>query len=421
MRPGAKVRFIFRAASLIALLLAAACSRRSEPPDAGRREPDPAQPDEEVDAGAPRRERPPLPVAFDEPDAGDLAAEVRSFHDLESCAAGIQGRVPPALREVLGDIGYDRASLDACRARQALAQQEIEVCDELTLRAARLGCRRRYAMFHGRPDLCPREPIHDGRDPTCVAVAMRDPTMCQAAVRPDLVGLCRAIVLRGERPCRVAHQTLVAVNRCARAASRWWTALPPSHPPYKLPVGFEPELTLCAEPPSGEIDGGPEAGADAGADAGTAGCRTNDYLVRRGIVLGPDEGLVIGGRKGLPIGPRRPLIELRLPLPEPEVELPVSLEDVPLWVDLRGHPIWTDGHEVEGGEVELERFGPERGDIVSGTYEADFVHPDHGPVHLRGTFRTFVRDVVRAPHRTRRGDGPDAGSGRSDPRGSSPP
>jgi hypothetical protein len=292
--------------------------------------------------------------------------------------------------EILNDLGYDQASLDACHVRQALAQQDISVCDQLSLRAARLGCQRRYAMYHGEPDRCPIEPLYRGRDPLCVAVALRDPSMCAAEGLPDREGLCRAIILRGERPCRVAHATLIAANRCARAASRWWSSLPPARSPFRIPFGFEPELTICLDQRP------PEAGPDANAQD----CRPNHSLLQHGLVLSSATHLIVGGRQGLPIGPREPLIELAIPLPPPELELPqeqpIEPDGASLWIDLEGNPISSAGQEVTSGHITIERFGLARGALIQGSFEAELTSPGRPPSQVSGSFRTFLRDVIAA-------------------------
>jgi hypothetical protein len=326
-----------------------------------------------------------------EPDAGDIAAEVAGFRDLGRCVSTLGGAVPPALAEVLGDVGYAAAE-DACRERQALASREIGGCEALAVRAARDGCRRRYAMFHAEPDLCPVEPEHQGRDPLCVAVAMRDHSMCLAVGALDLVGTCRAIILRDARPCRVAHETLVAAERCARAARRWWRVIPPTRPRPRLPVVLDPALSLCL---SG--DGRLETPPDGGGDAGVSGCLTNPVLLRRGIVVHPDRPVIVGAREGVIVGPRLPVAELRFPIPHEElpVELDVTGPGVAAWIDLEPAHAGPSGSEADRGTITLERFGIERGAIVSGSLDVEVAARGDAASRVRGTFLTFVRDVVR--------------------------
>lgn len=376
----------------------AGCSRTSPATDAGGalESPTPRR-DAAGEAPSSQVERPPQEVMFTGAEPGDIAAEVREFNDLDLCKSQLGASVPPAIVEVLGDVGYQRVTTDACKTRLALASQESSICDQLAVRATRNGCRRRYAMYHGDPDGCPTESRHDGRDPTCVAVAMRDHSMCYAAESDDQIGICRSIILRDERPCRVAHENLVAARRCARTAKRWWNAMPPTSSKRRLPLGFEPTLTICRRGEPSADDGGP--------DANSGRCRANAGLVQRGIVLLEERTVLVGARKGLPIGPRNPVIELRFP--PSEAELPVELDDssgdVGIWIDLQAHPLHSTGHEAENVKIDLERFGTARGSIIRGTYEATLTDERGETLSLEGRFETFVRDTIASP------EIPDAG------------
>jgi hypothetical protein len=345
------------------------------------------------------------------PDAGDIAAEVGAFDGIDRCRARLEARLAPALAEVLSDVGYHGAASDACMGVQALADRSPELCERLQVRATREGCLRRYAMFHGEPDRCPDQIEHGGREPLCVAVAMRDPSMCASELDPARVGLCRAIVLRHERPCRVAHPTAVEAQRCAGDARRWWGAVPPRRPRQSLPNGFEPSLTLCRDAAA------PDAGGD-GADGGPA-CAAIAAPVQRGIVLRPERGLVIGARAGPLVGPRLPLVELRVPLPAEGAALPatydVAAEDVTAWVDLDPASIAPPGEAADAGvscgagSVTLERFEPRRGAIVAGSFDLSGCgEGEAAPRRLHGAFLTYLRDVMReAPPRRTGGSAPE--------------
>lgn len=332
------------------------------------------------------------------PDAGDIATEVSSFRGFEHCTTALGGKIPPAVSELMSDIGYYKATDDTCRTLQSLADRTVDVCDELQLRAARQGCKRRYAMYHGEPDLCPNTAAHGGREPLCVAVAMRDPSMCYAELDTQRVGVCRAIILRNERPCRVAYQNATAASRCGRAAKRWWSVVPPTRPRPALPVGFTPSLSLCPTSSTGD------AGANANTDDGGRGesCEELAYLVKRGIVLRPQEAVVVGGRSRPPIGPRRSVLELRFPRPRLEGEgsssLPLRFDltmvNVSAWIDVDADLLTEEGSSCDMGHIEIDRFAPRRGSVVSGTFELAGGGPGNGDCRFRGSFLTFVRDVI---------------------------
>lgn len=406
-------------AGLLLLPLTAACpqsSTPSEPPT--RQAPDAGHPAAEKST---EPERQTQQVIYPEPDPGDIASEVNNFRNLKACRARLRDALPRALGELIGDIGYTDAVTDACRTLESLAARSIERCQRLELRAARLGCRRRYAMFHGEPDQCPPEMGVETRDPVCVAVAMRDPSMCQAAITKADIGRCRAIVLRSERPCRVAHSTALAAGRCAADARRWWNAIPPRRPRPALPLVFEPSLTLCPQRRVTAPDASPSAPADGGADAGAWPCRDHTALIRRGIVLRPAEGLVIGGREGQLIGPRPPLVELKLPQPSGELPLTFTVGDpgVEAWVDLDPEAVADESLEIEEGEIEIEQFNPERGAVVAGTTRLTIPGAPDGVAQVEGRFRSFLRDIIPQPEAeaSRKSSGSTRGSSRSGPRG----
>ena len=326
-------------------------------------------------------ELPAVEAAWAVVDAGDLAAEVAAYPGLAACAAALRERLPAPVVEVLADVGFADVAVDACRGLEAIATRSPEACAGLAVRYGRLGCFRRYAMFHGEPDLCPVEPVHGGRDPVCVAVAMRDPSMCLAASPEDRLGLCRAIVLRSERPCRAVSRTAPEAAGCAAAARRWWGAMPADRPRPALPHGFAPHMTLELAHP--EADAGP-------------GRHESSGLLDRGIVLGgEDDGLVLGGRHQPAIGPQPPLLELRVP--RPTGELPQTYEVGPpgarAWLQLdRDAPLSSEDESL-AGTVTLERFTAARGGIVEGSAELRVVASGHGTRRLEARFLTFVRDV----------------------------
>jgi hypothetical protein len=372
-------------------------------------------------------EVPPLIVERNSDPSQDLATQVQNFEGLRQCVRAMGQHLPASVGELLQDIGYSSATTDACRSLQALAEKAPNHCDGLAISASQAGCQRRYAMYYGEPDLCPVELRHGGRHPLCLAVALRDPSMCHAALAPNEVGLCRAMILRSPRPCRVAHNTARDAQRCANEAARWWRVLPPPGTDRRLPWGFAPSATLCRqasvplplgaplaldpieegdEQQSIPGDGGPQGhddmtrGQPAESPQREPECRDNPHLLRRGVILRQGEPLVIGDRRGTAIGRNLPLFELSLESQlaggtDSPAPLALGQDGVALWVSWNRAGLWhRPGRPCAAGDVRLDEFSPERGAIVSGQFEAQCGLDSLHVTNWRGGFRTFVRDVV---------------------------
>lgn len=353
-------------------------------------------------------ERRTLEVEFPVPDAGDIRSEVTGFQNLIRCRMRLEGLVAPAVGGVLSDLNYGAITHDACRTLEALASKQIEACDHLQIRATKMGCRRRYAMYHGAPDLCPLELAGEQRDPSCVAVAMRDPSMCYAVFDRQSRGICRAKILRSSRPCRVAHETEREADLCVAAAKRWWQVIPPNRQRSKLPVDFESTLQLCQAEVALPLlpDADVPRPISSAVDGGISECSDSSYLVRSGAIIDGQGLIIAGGRHDSPIGDPLDLVELRFHPPEGKLPATLSIEQgqVEAWFAPASRSLIPPGTKLSQGELRLDRCGSKRGDIIAGVFCLDTSDVDEAATWTCGELETFVRDRLPATRAESSGD-----------------
>lgn len=291
----------------------------------------------------------------------------------ESCEARLARETPTALRASLVDLGYDDFEREACLLEAAELTGEVATCDDLALPISRASCRRRIAITHHRPDECPSHELastHErGHEPLCLALASRAPRLCRALVASERLA-CEAML--GVRTSRCVD----AVDRphCERLVARWAPTLGVAAEarPATTPDAHELELTLFGEP-----------------------LVVTDVLAR-GAVL-EDRG----GRRWLRIGTRlaleltaaeapRASVWLEVPIDgAPPITEPLSLAGATLELRLAGR----SELRIDRGTITLTRFDPTLGGDVEGTLDLFVARGGHRS-RARGTFRTFVRDLV---------------------------
>lgn len=115
-------------------------------------------------------------------------------------------------------------------------------------------------MVAQTPDACPMQlegVVTRGRNPSCVAIAARDPRLCAGEARSALRGTCEALVLRNPAKC----DALLPNQRpaCRREVARWASVL--SAPLEGLDPLPRPRAKLVVrgasgtpDPPSTEVD-----------------------------------------------------------------------------------------------------------------------------------------------------------------------
>ncbi|MBX3224525.1 MAG: hypothetical protein KF795_28685 [Labilithrix sp.] len=238
---------------LLALGLVGGCEEKAQPP-VGPTPPTASLPPAlVVDAGA-------LGDPLDPPPpAGDLQEELARFVNVEHCVAE-RSKLDPLVGDALGAIGYDTFLRDACRLLEAAKDRNRETCNKIDSSALRSRCQSWVAIVAQTPDACPMQfegLVTRGRDPSCVAIAARDPRLCNGEARTIQRGTCEAMVARDPAKC----DALTANQRplCQREVARWRSVLsPPLEGLAKLPL-VRGKLTVrgasgTPDPPATEVD-----------------------------------------------------------------------------------------------------------------------------------------------------------------------
>lgn len=193
------------------------------------------------------------------PPAGDLQEEIARFVNVEQCVAE-RAKIDPLVGDALGAIGYETFLRDACRLLEASKDRKRETCDKIDSSALRSRCQSWVAMIAQTPDACPMQfegVATRGRNASCVAIASRDPRLCNGESRTVQRATCEAMVARAPAKC----DALAANHRalCRREVARWHAVLaPPLEGLEKLPA-VRGTLTVrgvsgAPDPPNPEVD-----------------------------------------------------------------------------------------------------------------------------------------------------------------------
>ncbi|MCB9596667.1 MAG: hypothetical protein H6719_28340 [Sandaracinaceae bacterium] len=318
---------------------------------------------------------PPAPSAWPD-EIQSLRDTIEGFTDVDACLASLRARTPTEVAEGVADLGYDAFFGDVCASMRAVRDGSVEGCDELGVSTARRGCRRRLAIFHGRPTACPEDPVTPGREAVCVAWASRDADLCRAAAAPERAR-CRA-VLGGDAEACGAERGDDRV-RCEAEVERYGSALGEDR--RESPAAREPsELSLELDGQTLRPGDGARGDLARGARLTVAGCRTR-------VVLAESIGAAA-------VGQREPSFALELTIP-PRVELParipLGVADARLEVTTprRGSLSSTSGAR---GYVELTDYERQLGGALRGTIVGELAALDER-VEVRGRFATFIRDL----------------------------
>ncbi len=191
--------------------------------------------------------------------AGDLQVELDRFVNVGQCVAE-RAQLDPLVGDALGAIGYETFLRDACRLLEAAKDRKRETCDKIDSSALRVRCQSWVAMVSQVPDACPMQfegVVTRGRNPSCVAIAAKDPRLCNGEQRTVQRGTCAAMVARDPAKC----DELLPNQRplCKREVARWRSVLsPPLEGLEKLPAP-RGKLSIrgisgTPDPPSTEVD-----------------------------------------------------------------------------------------------------------------------------------------------------------------------
>lgn len=344
---------------------------------------------------SPVRERPvvePAPILEHEDEPSPSAAwptEVESlreavdaFGSVEDCLASLRAGTPTAVAEGIADLAYDGFFDDVCRAMAAVKEGSVEGCDGLVISSARAGCRRRLALVHGRPEVCPEDRTIPGREALCVAWAARDRALCRASAEQ---ARCRAVLEGDARACERLRGG--DRERCRASVRRYHASVGETEdsPAARAPAVLTLEVRELGEDPI-TIERDVLA---RGVRLVPQGCRWAVALANpRGE---PSLGLVFDAE---------PRFHLELAVAadvEPGATLALGGDEavLSLFTPSLGPLTSISGAE---GHVRLERFEPRLGGAIVGRVTGSLRHGTRR-VSVRGRFATFVRDLDRLPER----------------------
>jgi hypothetical protein len=229
--------------SVALLLLVAGCDDSSKPPPpAGTAQPPASVELPAIDGGLAPSDPP--------PPAGDLKEELERFVNIDQCVSE-RAKIDPLLGDALRGIGYDTFVRDACRMLEAAKDRKRETCEKIDSSALRSRCQTWVAMIAQQPDQCPL--VYEalparGRQPSCIAIAGRDPRMCEGEPRSAPRSTCEAMATRDERKCDALLPNDKA--SCRREHARWKNLLSaPLEGLAKLPA-VRAKMTIKGDGPT---------------------------------------------------------------------------------------------------------------------------------------------------------------------------
>jgi hypothetical protein len=179
----------------------------------------------------------PAPSASAEPEvdpagaSGDIRSDIDGFTTIDACVEAHK-TLDPLVSDAVDAIGYDTLLRDACRTLDAAKSLDLARCDAIGLSALRNACVSTVAEIAGRADVCPWTSVgrpEDGRDAACVAVAARDPRLCDALLDAAARATCVAVTTHDVAAC-VQGAPRSGRERCTRVAKRWASAFPGARP-----------------------------------------------------------------------------------------------------------------------------------------------------------------------------------------------
>lgn len=320
--------------------------------------------------------------------AGDLRAELDAFTTVDACVDA-RARLDPLVGEAIEAIGYDTFLRDACRILDAAKAREPKRCERIDASSLRERCQTTVAEVIGDANLCPwAEAARPrlGRDPACVAIALRDARMCAGAAHSAAQTTCEAIVTHDSARCgNLAH---LDAARCERMADRWRRAVPVSSSADR-PL-WQPRGSLRVE----TVDAGSSLGVDV--DLGPD--------VRHGVVVAEDRNgahFVVGPLSHSGLDFIAPSPHVRATLAFEVLVLPQASSRTVPSAQVRRAELVVPGRVAAATpaahstlEAKISRFEPTRGAPLEFTIDGALsdstgVWPVHGQV------ATFVRDVLR--------------------------
>jgi hypothetical protein len=317
----------------------------------------PAQP-------APSSDRRPEPSSSAPPSV--LASEVPAAPPESDCARRLRDETPAEVRAVLDDLAYDDVFEDACRVQQAAASHDPSLCEPLAVSSLRDQCRARVAVLTRTPSHCPSARSGGGRDPVCVALALRDRRMCMAAPIVERA-VCESSLGGTAHGCGQVPEPMRpdCEARVARLASAVGEVPDGAPGPAWSP-------TLVLRDAAGELS----------LESASRGARVSyEHCVP---TLSMGDPLAAGSRFGAGG------LALSVPLDaEPPFTAQVLLTGAHLDLSTPAHP----AAHARDGAITITHLERAFGGAVEGSFHVEL----DGHVAIDGTFSTFVRDVEDRP------------------------
>ncbi|MGO8992307.1 MAG: hypothetical protein ACLQVI_03190 [Polyangiaceae bacterium] len=363
-------------AAALGLLAGAGCEK--SPFEADRvipSDPTPATPSArrpEIDAGFALERPDPLPPA------GDLRDDVERFTTLDACVAQ-HAVIDPLIGDAVRSIGYDTLLRDACRIPQAIKLKDPTPCMAITASSLQNRCEALVAMALQDPEKCPwYSPTEKqlGRDPSCLAIATRDPRTCGASL-DSTQATCEALASGDQTRCGKGVGDERA--QCAHEMERDRTLLAGEHEAHDT---TPPRAHLdihgvggTKDPPSTDVDLSSTVVGGAVVAAVTLG--------GAGIVLARD----VESALRLPSRVERPhltaMVEFEAGAPK-LTKLDLTVPKIPEMTCPSSHCSLV---------VVVPKADPKRGAPLSATIDGTIETPA-GTYQVKLQIDTFVRDVV---------------------------
>jgi hypothetical protein len=311
-----------------------------------------------------------------------------------------RAQLDPLVGDALDAIGYDTLLRDACRILDAAKARDAKRCVAIDASSLRERCQSAVAEISGAPELCPwrvdsRRAL--GRDPGCIALALRDERLCAGVRQPLGRTTCSAIVEHAPARCAALARGGEKA-RCEREATRWVSVIPAA----SGGGGERPRLAGAGKLTASVADGGAPVVADLQAELSGGVVLVTGRMGTR-LTLGPSSDSGAGHFPSSPTAETALSLEMLLPatgikLPrfapdggkvgtEPQIESFVLR--LPGRPDLRAPPMPA---KLSLAVTKLEA---QRGGALELSFDGDLSNAE-GAWHVHADAVSFVRDIVTA-------------------------
>jgi hypothetical protein len=318
-----------------------------------------------------------------------MAEVIKGFPGFDRCIERLEKDLPPDLGADLLP-SYDLPDV-LCRTREAMAKDDPSACQRVVSYTLKKNCEMMYAMYARKPDLCPVDyPTRMGRNGYCLAMALRDPSLCSGAKNEDEEARCRAVLNRDDREC--SNLTRIEKRQQCKSETKRWASVVSAaevgtrsdyHPSFELqlkasnpnrPAPFEKVKLSCAD-----------QGAVAPAYGDTAKVVFCDFYPY-GYRSAKTAGL---GYYSSPEARTKVAFEFKPPSTD-TAKVPFGA-DATISIKITGYDEFTSGTQT--GEITFDKFERKRGGRVKGSLKVT-LEQGVDRLEVTGTFDSFIRDLV---------------------------